>query len=46
MVLNDPKGELVAMSKDTLEKRGYRVEVLNLLNPLNSISYNPLQRCV
>ncbi|UBK77746.1 type IV secretory system conjugative DNA transfer family protein (plasmid) [Clostridium perfringens] len=43
MVLNDPKGELVAMSKDTLEKRGYRVEVLNLLNPLNSISYNPLQ---
>ncbi|WP_338880516.1 VirD4-like conjugal transfer protein, CD1115 family [Clostridium perfringens] len=43
MVLNDPKGELVAMSKDTIEKRGYRVEVLNLLNPLNSISYNPLQ---
>lgn len=43
MVINDPKGELVAMSKDTLEKRGYRVEVLNLLNPLNSISYNPLQ---
>ena len=31
------------MSKETLEKRGYRVECLNLLNPLKSLSYNPLQ---
>ncbi|MCX0355510.1 type IV secretory system conjugative DNA transfer family protein, partial [Clostridium perfringens] len=30
LVVNDPKGELVAMSKETLEKRGYRVECLNL----------------
>ncbi|MFP3488489.1 ATPase, partial [Staphylococcus sp. SIMBA_130] len=30
MVLNDPKGELFASSKETLEKRGYHVEVLNL----------------
>ena len=43
LVVNDPKGELVAMSKETLEKRGYRVECLNLLNPLKSLSYNPLQ---
>lgn len=43
MILNDPKGELVSASKDILEKRGYRVEVLNLLDPMKSMSYNPLQ---
>lgn len=43
LVLNDPKGELYSASKETLEKRGYRVEILNLLNPMNSMSYNPLQ---
>lgn len=43
MVLNDPKGELYAASKDTLEARGYNVEVLNLQDPMQSMSYNPLQ---
>ncbi|WP_332698422.1 VirD4-like conjugal transfer protein, CD1115 family [Halalkalibacter lacteus] len=43
MVLNDPKGELFAASKETLEKRGYHVEVLNLDNPLQSMSYQILQ---
>lgn len=43
LVINDPKGELYGASKDILEKRGYRVEVINLLNPMNSMSYNPLQ---
>lgn len=43
MVLNDPKGELYAGSKDTLEERGYDVEVLNLQDPLQSMSYNPLE---
>ena len=43
LVLNDPKGELYSASKETLEKRGYRVEILNLLKPMNSMSYNPLQ---
>lgn len=43
LIVNDPKGELIAMSKETLENRGYRVECLNLLNPLKSLSYNPLQ---
>ena len=42
MVLNDPKGELYASSKETLEKLGYEVQVLNLLDPLNGMSYNPL----
>ncbi len=43
MVLNDPKGELYASSKDTLEARGYDVQVLNIQDPLQSMSYNPLQ---
>ncbi len=43
VIFNDPKGELVASSIDPYEKRGYRVEVLNLVKPLNSMSYNPLQ---
>ncbi|PDY09309.1 ATPase, partial [Bacillus cereus] len=43
LILNDPKGELFSASKETLEKRGYHIEVLNLLNPLDSMSYNLLQ---
>ena len=43
MVLNDPKGELYAGAKDTLEARGYDVQVLNLQDPLQSMSYNPLE---
>ena len=43
LVINDPKGELVAMCKETLEKRGYDVYMLNLLQPINSMSYNPLE---
>lgn len=43
LIVNDPKGELIAMSKETLEKRGYEVLLLNLTDPLNSMSYNPLE---
>lgn len=43
LVVNDPKGELYSASKEILENRGYRVEILNLLKPMNSMSYNPLQ---
>lgn len=43
IIANDPKGELAAASKETLEARGYDVHVLNLLDPENSMSYNPLQ---
>ena len=31
------------MSRETLENRGYEVLMLNILEPLNSMSYNPLQ---
>lgn len=43
MVLNDPKGELYAASKETLEGLGYHVEVLNLMNPNQSMSYDLLE---
>ncbi|PEU34969.1 ATPase [Bacillus pseudomycoides] len=43
LIVNDPKGELLAASKKTLEKRGFHIEVLNLINPLESMSYNLLQ---
>lgn len=41
--MNDPKGELYSASKETLEKRGYHVEVLNLMKPMESMSYQILQ---
>jgi len=43
LIINDPKGELFAASKETLEARGYQVKVLNLMNPSHSMSYNLLQ---
>ncbi|PEB52434.1 ATPase [Bacillus thuringiensis] len=42
LIFNDPKGELFSASKETLEERGYHIEVLNLLTPLDSMSYNLL----
>lgn len=42
MVINDPKGELYASFSKLLEKRGYRVGVLNLADPDKSIGYNSL----
>lgn len=46
MVVNDPKGEIYQMSYNTLRKRGYDVQVLNVQNTDYSMSYNPLQRIV
>lgn len=42
LVVNDPKGELFSGAKEILEKRGYEVLALNLLDPLQGMSYNPL----
>lgn len=42
MVVNDPKGELALGSKELLEKRGYDVFILNLIDFSKSLSYNPL----
>ena len=43
MIINDPKGELASACYDTLIKRGYDIQILNLLQPMKSMSYNPLQ---
>lgn len=42
LVINDPKKELYTASADILRKRGYDVYLLNLADPMNSMSYNPL----
>lgn len=42
LLLCDPKLELYRSSKKTLEERGYKVLVLNLIDPLSSCGYNPL----
>lgn len=42
-VIIDPKGDTFTSSYETLKKRGYNIEILNLLNPLKSSFYNPLK---
>lgn len=46
MVINDPKGELYQASYETLKKRGYDVQVLNIEKTDFSMSYNPLQNII
>lgn len=44
LVVNDMKGELYSASNDTLEDRGYHVEVFNIEQPMEStMSFNLLQ---
>ncbi|MCC0732146.1 MULTISPECIES: VirD4-like conjugal transfer protein, CD1115 family [unclassified Clostridioides] len=43
LVVNDPKGELAIMCKKIFEVRGFDTYLLNLIEPMNSMSYNPLQ---
>ena len=41
-VFTDPKGELYDKTAGFLQKNGYEIKVLNLVNPENSDGYNPL----
>lgn len=43
MLITDPKGELYQKHKDSLEKKGYKVEVIDLRNPYTSTKWNPLE---
>jgi len=43
MVITDPKLELYSASYKTLTDRGYDVRCLNLIQPIKSMGYNPLQ---
>lgn len=42
MFVHDPKGELLAKSRHILEERGYKVIVINFVNPEESDGWNPL----
>ncbi|MGV2929314.1 type IV secretory system conjugative DNA transfer family protein [Macrococcus capreoli] len=42
LVIGDPKGELAGASYETLIRRGYDVQILNIENPSRGMSYNPL----
>lgn len=46
MVVNDPKGELYQMAYKVLRKRGYNVQVLNMLDTSFSMAYNPLANII
>lgn len=41
-VFTDPKGELFDDTAGYLQDRGYKIRLLNLVNPANSDGYNPL----
>ena len=43
MLITDPKGELYQKHKESLEKKGYKVEVIDLRNPYTSTKWNPLE---
>ena len=42
IIVADPKGELFKASYITLKERGYDVQTLNIEDPSNGMSYNPL----
>ncbi len=42
MICTDPKGELFQLHSKFLEKRGYKVMVLDLRDPYSSFRWNPL----
>ena len=41
-VFTDPKGEIYDTTAGYLQDHGYKIKVLNLVNPKNSDGYNPL----
>lgn len=43
MVVFDPSGEIVATVKKHLQRQGYQIQSLNLLQPYNSQGFNPLE---
>ena len=44
LLISDPKGELYILHAKSLEKKGYKIKILDLRNPFNSIKWNPLER--
>lgn len=44
MVVTDPSGEIMQQTAGHLEKKGFRIEVLNLEEPGKSRGYNPVSK--
>lgn len=42
VIVTDPKGELYDLTAGAFQKRGYRIHVINLRDPLRSNGWNPL----
>lgn len=42
MVVSDTKGQLARRFRGELERKGYRVYILDLVNPMKSCGYNPM----
>ena len=42
MIIADPKGELFDKHTKALKNRGYKVQVIDLINPMRSTRWNPL----
>lgn len=46
LVVLDPKGEIYDMTASLMRRKGYRVRLLDFVNPANSeVRYNPLHHC-
>lgn len=43
LFITDPKGELYTRHSEKLAKSGYNVVLLDMLNPYNSLKWNPLE---
>lgn len=43
MIISDPKGELYKKTAKGLQKKGYKVKVINFRNPSRGSRWNPLQ---
>jgi len=44
MVITDPKGELFSLHSEQLKQLGYKVKVIDLRNPYQSVRWNPLEK--
>lgn len=42
MIIADPKGELFEKHSKTLSEQGYKIQIIDLINPLRSTRWNPL----
>jgi type IV secretion system protein VirD4 len=44
VVVTDPSGEIFKLTSGHMQKRGYKIQILNPANPSQSLRFNPLKR--